>query len=50
MESQNTIGEINVLLNMLPTRPGVKAMFTVSCSDENSLTSGENFEECIQLI
>ena len=42
--------EINVLLDLLPTRPGVKAMFAMNCLDDTDLASGEDLEECIALI
>ena len=42
--------EINVLLDLLPTRPGAKAMFAMNCLSDSTLASGEDFEECIALI
>ena len=50
METQNCLSEINVLLNMLPTRPGARAMLTMACNSESTLNSGENIIDCIKMI
>lgn len=42
--------KINVLLDLLPTRPIVKGMFAINCLDDTNLASGEDLEECISLI
>ena len=47
VETQNCMKEINVLLDLLPTRPGAKAMFAMNCLDATDLASGEDLEECI---
>jgi len=50
METQNCKAEINVLLDLLPTRPNVKAFMTMACNSETTINSGESLLECIEMI
>ena len=50
IETQNCMSEINVLMNLLPTRPRVRAMFTMACNSETTINSGESLVDCIKVI